>query len=175
VFAFRHRHRHWFQLRNADAETRQRLLQSKPLVQVSGCVDVDHTVDVQGTVDVGNCLRDLTRGGLTSASNEIATASGRAIHLREAAIPVREEVRGACELLGLDPFSVANEGRFIAIIDRPDAERALKVLRRHAIDTSPARIGDVLESGPARVTIEGRIGCVRILDMPSGEQLPRIC
>jgi hydrogenase expression/formation protein HypE len=122
-----------------------------------------------------HCLRDLTRGGLTSAVNEIATASGRAIHLKETSIPVREDVRGACELLGLDPLSVANEGRFLAIVDGADADRALTVLRRHAPDSAPALIGGVLDAGPARVTIESRIGIARILDMPSGEQLPRIC
>lgn len=121
------------------------------------------------------CLRDLTRGGLTSAVNEIAAASGRAVHLRESAIPVRDDVRGACELLGLDPLAVANEGRFVAIVDHSDADRALDTLRGHAVDTTPAVIGEVLDSSPARVTIESRIGSVRILDMPSGEQLPRIC
>ena len=122
-----------------------------------------------------NCLRDLTRGGLTSAIIEIATDSGHGILLKETAVPVREDVRGACELLGLDPLAVANEGRFVALVDQADAERALDVLCRHAVDTSPAWIGNVLESGPVRVTIEGRIGSIRILDMPSGEQLPRIC
>ena len=125
-------------------------------------------------VDV-HCLRDLTRGGLTSAVNEIATASGMAICLIEAAIPVREEVRGACELLGLDPLSVANEGRFIAIVAKEDADRAAEIMARYATDAAPAIIGEVLDTAPARVTIKSRIGTERILDMPSGEQLPRIC
>lgn len=122
-----------------------------------------------------HCLRDLTRGGLTSAVNEIAAASGLAVRLQETSIPVREDVRGACELLGLDPLAVANEGRFMAVVQQSDAQRALEVLRRHAEDTTPAAIGEVLENGPPTVTIQSRIGTLRCLDMPSGEQLPRIC
>lgn len=122
-----------------------------------------------------NCLRDLTRGGLTSAANEIAVASGKAIRLSEAAIPVREDVRGACELLGLDPLAVANEGRFIAIVANSDVDRSLEILARYATNAAPAIIGEVLDTLPVRVTIKNRIGTERILDMPSGEQLPRIC
>jgi hydrogenase expression/formation protein HypE len=125
-------------------------------------------------VDV-HCLRDLTRGGLTSAVNEIAAASGKSIHLTEAWIPIRDEVRGACELLGLDPLSVANEGRFDAFVNPADADRALNILQRCSNDFSPARIGVVGDETPARVILESRIGSARILDMLSGEQLPRIC
>lgn len=122
-----------------------------------------------------HCLRDLTRGGLTSAVNEIATASRRSVHLKEAWIPVRDEVRGACELLGLDPLSVANEGRFVAFVHPRDADRTLAILKRHSSDGSPARIGEVTDDTPPRVTLESPIGSVRILDMLTGEQLPRIC
>lgn len=142
----------------------------------SDCAPLNRVVSELLREDIAvHCLRDLTRGGLTSAVNEIASASACGIHLRETEIPVREDVRGACELLGLDPLSVANEGRFVAIVAPSDATRALDLLRRHALDTSPAIIGEARSGAPARVTIESRIGSVRVLDVPSGEQLPRIC
>ena len=122
-----------------------------------------------------HCLRDLTRGGLASALNEIAEASGFPVRISEEAVPVREDVRGACELLGFDPLYVANEGRFLAYVAETDAERALEILRGHAQGMAPALIGRVGGDGPARVTLETGIGALRILDMLSGEQLPRIC
>jgi hydrogenase expression/formation protein HypE len=122
-----------------------------------------------------HCLRDLTRGGLTSAANEIAEASGLSIHLNERAIPVREDVQGACELLGLEPLSVANEGRFVLFVEASDAPKAMDILKTHAVDGSPAIIGEVTNGPPGRVTIAGCLGAVRFLDMLSGEQLPRIC
>jgi len=122
-----------------------------------------------------HCLRDLTRGGLVSTANEIAEAAGRTIHFTESAIPVRDDVRGACELLGFDPLYVANEGRFAAFINPAHAERALAILRQHAQDTEPACIGYVTDEAIPRVTLESAIGATRILDMLSGEQLPRIC
>lgn len=122
-----------------------------------------------------HCLRDCTRGGLTSALNEICQVSGLAIHIEESAVPVREEVRGACELLGLDPLSVASEGRFAAFIRANDADRALDLLRLHTRDSAPARIGEVTTRKPPRVTMTSVIGAERVLDMLSGEQLPRIC
>ena len=122
-----------------------------------------------------HCLRDLTRGGLVSAANEIAECSGFAARLDEAAIPVRDDVRGACELLGFDPLYVANEGRFIAYVPPDHVKKALDVLRAHARDTQPAVIGTVTDEQPVRVTLDSRIGAARILDRLSGEQLPRIC
>lgn len=122
-----------------------------------------------------HCLRDLTRGGLTSACNEIAGAAGVELHLRETAIPVREDVRGACELLGFDPLYVANEGRFLAIVDAKDAPRALEIMQEHPQAHGPAIVGRVRAENPGRVTLESTIGATRILDMLSGEQLPRIC
>jgi hydrogenase expression/formation protein HypE len=129
---------------------------------------------ILGGIDV-HCLRDCTRGGLTSALNEICMASALAIHIEESAVPVREEVRGACELLGLDPLSVASEGRFVAFVSSNDADHAIDILRRHAPDTAPARIGGVVARKPPRVTMTSVIGAERVLDMLSGEQLPRIC
>lgn len=122
-----------------------------------------------------HCLRDLTRGGLASALNEIAAAASCAIHVHESQVPVRDDVRGMCELLGFDVFHVANEGRFAAFVPAAQAEAALAVLRRHAIDTEPARIGAVHPGPSGRVTVESAIGIPRMLDKLSGEQLPRIC
>lgn len=122
-----------------------------------------------------HCLRDLTRGGLASALNEIAEAAGAKIAVEERAIPVREDVHAACELLGLDPLHVANEGRFVAFVAAQDAERALNLLRRHAVSAGAARIGEVQEKTAPLVVLKSAIGAPRILDMPGGEQLPRIC
>jgi len=122
-----------------------------------------------------HCLRDLTRGGLASASVEIAEAANLAIVLDERAIPVCNEVAAACELLGFDPLHVANEGRFIAFIAPGDAERALQILRKHEVSANAVAVGEV-KSGPAgQVSARGRLGVMRAIDMLSGEQLPRIC
>jgi hydrogenase expression/formation protein HypE len=120
-----------------------------------------------------HCLRDLTRGGLASALNEIAEAAGVKIAVEEKSVPVREDVHAACEMLGLDPLHVACEGRFAAFIAANDVERALQILRGH--DVGAAVIGQVVESSAPLVTLKSAIGANRILDMPSGEQLPRIC
>jgi hydrogenase expression/formation protein HypE len=122
-----------------------------------------------------HCMRDLTRGGLTSVLNEISEAAGLTIQVEEAAIPVREDVRAACEILGLDPFQVACEGRFAAFVPEREAERALAILRAHPQGTGSCRIGVVNEQRPPRVLLKSLIGAQRILDMSSGEQLPRIC
>ena len=122
-----------------------------------------------------HCLRDLTRGGLASALNEIAEASRVRIEVEEKSIPVREDVHAACEMLGLDPLHVACEGRFVAFVAAKDAERALKIMRGHATGAGSAAIGRVAGSAAPLVTLKSAIGASRILDMPSGEQLPRIC
>jgi len=122
-----------------------------------------------------SCLRDLTRGGLASALVEIAEAAGVEIALDEAAIPVREDVRAVCELLGLDPAYVANEGRFVAFVAPGDAARALALLRDHDASRAACVIGAVGGSGSGRVVVKSAIGGRRALDMLSGEQLPRIC
>jgi hydrogenase expression/formation protein HypE len=122
-----------------------------------------------------HCLRDLTRGGLASAAVEIAETAGLAIDLDESAIPVREDVSAACELLGLDPLHVANEGRYLAFVPAADAERAVEVLRNHPVAADAVIIGTV-GAGPAgRVSCRGALGVARVIDMLSGEQLPRIC
>jgi hydrogenase expression/formation protein HypE len=129
---------------------------------------IDEGIDV-------HCLRDLTRGGLASALVEIAEASRLAVAIEEAAIPVREDVRGACEILGFDPLYVANEGRFVAFVAAADAERALTCLRRDPRCADARSIGSVHDSPIGLVTMKSRIGARRIVDMLSGEQLPRIC
>jgi len=90
-------------------------------------------------------------------------------------VPVREDVHAACEMLGLDPLHVANEGRFVAFVPAADAERAIESLRAHVVSAGAAVIGQVVESAAPLVTLQSAIGASRILDMPSGEQLPRIC
>ena len=122
-----------------------------------------------------HCLRDLTRGGLASALNEIAETSGARIEVVEKSVPVREDVHAACEMLGLDPLHVACEGRFAAFVAAKDAERALQIMRGHAAGTGSAVIGRVAENSTPLVTLKSAIGASRILDMSSGEQLPRIC
>ncbi len=122
-------------------------------------------------------MRDLTRGGLSSAVNELAAAVGCGMRLREIAIPVHPEVQGLCELLGLDPLYVANEGRFILLTPAAHVDTALTVLEKHRADeyAAPCLIGQIEMQQPSRVILESSIGVDRILDMMSGEQLPRIC
>lgn len=120
-----------------------------------------------------HCLRDLTRGGLVSALNELAQAAGCGIGLREAELPVAGEVAAACEILGLDPLYVACEGRMAVIVPAEQAEAALAVLRRHHPEA--IRVGEVGARGRPEVLLHSRFGATRVLDVLSGEQLPRIC
>lgn len=125
-------------------------------------------------IDV-HCLRDLTRGGLASAMNEIASAAGCCIGLKETSIPVRGDVRAACEILGFDPLYVACEGRFAAFIPVHDADRALAIMRAHAVSENAVIAGSVSSEPAGIVTLKTSVGTSRIVDMLSGEQLPRIC
>ncbi|MBI4971461.1 MAG: hydrogenase expression/formation protein HypE [Candidatus Omnitrophica bacterium] len=129
---------------------------------------------VNGGVDI-HCLRDLTRGGLASALCEISESAKVQIQLDESRIPVREDVRGACEILGFDPLYVANEGRFALFVPKNDAEKALAILKAHPLGTGAAIVGSVREHASGLVTAKNCIGTTRIVDMLSGEQLPRIC
>jgi hydrogenase expression/formation protein HypE len=124
-----------------------------------------------------HCLRDLTRGGLASALNEIAASAEVKIHLTENTIPVREDVQGACEILGFDPLYVANEGRFVAFIPQEYAEKALTIMSKYNTETAiiGTVTGKVNNMAIGLVTMETTIGSSRIIDMLSGEQLPRIC
>jgi hydrogenase expression/formation protein HypE len=121
------------------------------------------------------CLRDATRGGLAAVLVEIAETAGVRVHVGEAAIPVAGPVRGACEVLGIDPLHVACEGRFVAFVPADQARRAVDVLRAHPVSARACRIGEV-EPGPdGLVTMTSSVGTRRVIDLPAGELLPRIC
>lgn len=120
-------------------------------------------------------LRDPTRGGVASALNEIASSAGIGIALRETEIPLWDEVSGACEILGLDPLYVANEGKCLAIVSPQAADAALEAMRSHPLGREAAIIGQVVEEHPGTVILRSRVGGKRVVDMLSGEQLPRIC
>jgi hydrogenase expression/formation protein HypE len=122
-----------------------------------------------------HCLRDPTRGGLATTLNELAERSTVGIEIEETAIPVLEAVRGACELLGLDPLYVANEGKLVAIVAPEAAEATLEALRAHEYGRDAAIIGRVSDEHPGRVVLRTALGARRIVDMLVGEQLPRIC
>lgn len=120
-------------------------------------------------------MRDPTRGGLASALNELAAASGVGVVIEEAAIPLRPEVRAACEMLGLDPLYVANEGKLIAVVPEDAVERLLATMRAHPLGYQAAVIGTVVAEHPGVVVQRSLIGGLRMVNMLAGEQLPRIC
>lgn len=122
-----------------------------------------------------HCLRDLTRGGLATALVEIAESAGLTMAIQEREIEVSPEVQGACEVLGLDPLYVANEGRFVAFVPQAEADRARAILAADPIAAHARIIGQVTEHGAGSVVLENRLGTRRVLDRLSGEQLPRIC
>jgi hydrogenase expression/formation protein HypE len=122
-----------------------------------------------------HCLRDPTRGGLATTLNELARQSNAGIVIEEAKIPVKEEVKAACELLGLDPIYVANEGKLVAIVDPADADQILARMRKNRYGRDAAIIGEVTNQHPGKVVMKTRLGPSRIVDMLSGELLPRIC
>jgi len=134
---------------------------------------VGAALDVAGTHL--HVLRDPTRGGVASALNEIAASAGVSIELEERSIPVNEAVQGACELLGFDPLYVANEGKCLAIVAPSHAKAVLEAWRRHPLGRNAAIIGQVREESSGRLVLHTRIGARRVVDMLSGEQLPRIC
>jgi hydrogenase expression/formation protein HypE len=142
----------------------------------SDCAPLWHPVSalLAARIDV-HCLRDLTRGGLASVLNEIAADAGCAIAIDETAVPVCEPVAAACEILGLDPLYVANEGRFAAFVAAEHAGRTLEILAAHKVSQNARVIGAVGERGDGFVEAKGRFGNSRVLDLLSGEQLPRIC
>jgi hydrogenase expression/formation protein HypE len=120
-------------------------------------------------------MRDPTRGGLASAANEIAQKAGAGIELVESAIPVREEVRAACELLGFDVLHVANEGKLVAIVAPEDEKQALAAMRSHPLGALAEAIGRVTAEHVGTVTLKTPFGSSRIVEMLAGDQLPRIC
>jgi hydrogenase expression/formation protein HypE len=121
------------------------------------------------------CMRDPTRGGLSSMLNELASGSRVGVELDEAAIPIRPEVRGACEMLGLDPLYVANEGKLVAVVPSEHADRALEAMRAHPLGRAAAIVGKVVADHPGMVTMRSLVGGERLVTMLAGEQLPRIC
>jgi hydrogenase expression/formation protein HypE len=121
------------------------------------------------------CMRDPTRGGVSSTLNEIAERSRVGIELEESSLPIHEQVRGACDLLGLDPLYVANEGKLIAIVAPEAADAVLQTMRRHALGAEAQMIGTVKKENPGLVTMRTPFGTTRIVDMLAGDQLPRIC
>jgi hydrogenase expression/formation protein HypE len=120
-------------------------------------------------------MRDPTRGGVSSALNELAAASGVGVRLSEAALPVRAEVRAACEMLGLDPLYVANEGKLLAVAPASDVPHLLNAMRAHPRGTGAAIIGEVVAQHAGTVVLRSTIGGERVVTLLSGEQLPRIC
>jgi len=126
-----------------------------------------------------HCLRDLTRGGLASALNEIAISAQCSIVVEEERIPIQSEVRGACEMLGIDPLYIANEGRMIAFVPQAQALRAAEVMQKHEVGRGASWIGKVvgtdIKGSNGHVAIKSRVGILRTLDFLSGDQLPRIC
>ena len=122
-----------------------------------------------------HCLRDPTRGGLATTLNELAEQSGVSIRIEEERVPVREEVLAACEMLGLDPLYIANEGRLVAIVTAEDADGVLRAMRRNRYGKEASLIGEVSANNPGRVVMKTSIGSSRIVDMLVGDPLPRIC
>src|SRR5574341_1004656 len=122
-----------------------------------------------------HCLRDATRGGLAAVLNELAAAAGAGIEFDERHVPVRPAVHAACEMLGLDPLYTANEGKLVAIMPASYAEAVLGVMRAHPLGREAARIGQVVAGHPGLVVARTGIGGLRVVDLPAGELLPRIC
>lgn len=120
-------------------------------------------------------LRDPTRGGIASALNEIAESAKLGILIREEVVPLTEGVRGACEILGLDPLYVANEGKLLAFVAQQDAQKVLEAMKKHPLGKDSVIIGEMVEDHPGVVVMKTIIGGARVVDMLSGEQLPRIC
>lgn len=131
--------------------------------------------DMLGVTNNIRCMRDPTRGGLSSTLNEIAEKSRVSIELQESKISIRDEVRGACELLGLDPLYVANEGKLVAIVPADIAESVLAAMRANPLGTNAQIIGTVTTGHAGLVTMRTALGTSRIVDMLAGDQLPRIC
>jgi hydrogenase expression/formation protein HypE len=143
---------------------------------VSDAAPLNHLV--AATLDAApdaRCFRDPTRGGLSSCLNELATASGVSITVDEDSVPVREQVRGACEMLGYDVFQVANEGKMVAVVPADQAQAALAAMKSAPYGADAAIIGEVAEGPAGRVYVKTSFGAKRIMDMLVGEQLPRIC
>jgi len=142
----------------------------------SDCAALSEPVQALLTADIDiHCLRDLTRGGLATALVELAESSGHSFTIRESDIPVSEAVNGACEMLGLDPCYIANEGRFVAIVPAAQADTALSILKSIDVSRDSQAIGQVHSGKKSQVIYQTRLGHERLLHRLTGEQLPRIC
>jgi hydrogenase expression/formation protein HypE len=157
------------------------ILSQRENLEFEGVIESD-TAPLNGLVaamldasDEIHCLRDATRGGVATVLNEIAGRSGVGMLLDETVIPVRETVRGACEILGLDPLYVANEGKLVAVVAADKAEAVLAAMRAHPYGWEARLIGEVVAEHPRMVLMKTEIGGTRVLDTLFGEQLPRIC
>jgi len=122
-----------------------------------------------------HCMRDMTRGGLAAALNELSTASNVGLEFHEESVPIHPEVAAACEMLGLDPFYTANEGKLVCILPESQAQRILSAMQSHPLGKEAAIIGNVVDSHPGMVVAHTAIGGKRVVDLPAGELLPRIC
>ncbi len=133
---------------------------------------VDNILQTGATI---HAMRDPTRGGLASTLNEFAKKSNLGIVIAEEKVPIREEVMEACEILGLDPLYVPNEGKMVAIVERNNAETVLQAVRKDPLGKIANIIGEVTDSHRGKVIMKTKIGTTKIVDMATGEQLPRIC
>ncbi len=143
---------------------------------------VSDTASLNGLVEVMlgvtkniHCLRDATRGGMAAALNELASSSNTGIEFEESLVPIKPGVHSACEMLGFDPLYVANEGKLVAIVPEEDAESLLFAMRKHPLGKDAVQIGKVIEEHPGLVIAKTSIGGFRVVDLPTGELLPRIC
>lgn len=142
----------------------------------SDCAFLHGLIDtLLSAVPATRFLRDATRGGLATVLNEVAEASQVGIEIYEDRTPIRSEVKGFCEILGLDPLYLANEGKIVCVVPRADADTALQALKSHPLGEGAAKIGEVTDGRPGRVVMQTVFGGRRIVDMLVGEQLPRIC
>lgn len=142
----------------------------------SDCCPLNSLVDtILKTSSKIHVMRDPTRGGVASSLNEIAAASGTGIFIEEERIPISEPVKGACEILGFDPLYVANEGKVLVFVDSTDAPAVLSAMKRHPLGADSSIIGYVTSQNPGNVIMKTSVGSTRVVDMLSGEQLPRIC
>ncbi len=153
---------------------RERLSFQTDIVSDSAALNhlVDDMLNSGGNI---HAMRDPTRGGVAATLNEMAQGSSVGIKLLENEIPVRDTVRGACEILGIDPLYVANEGKLLAAVPAEETEKVLSAIRRNELGKEARVIGEVVEEHPGEVTMENAYGIERVIDVPLGDQLPRIC
>lgn len=142
----------------------------------SDCASLNGLIaDLLDKTDGIRFMRDLTRGGLATVMCEIADHTGLGIHMDEGALPTHDQVRGVCEMMGLDPLYLANEGKFVLIVDPGSADQLMDLMKASPLGADACVVGEVVDQHPGRVVMETQIGGKRIIDKLTGEQLPRIC